>query len=208
MKKTRYDSEIQKIQIEQMRHILEKEIYHLTERLVATESRFKDVNHLLLRTEKEIDSYKIQRQVKLNEFLTSNGITEDDLVVQKDFIFVLTPFHNEFLDDFATIKNVCSNVGLRCVRGDEQYFSGDIFPNILKQICKASLIIANINGRNPNVLYELGIVQALDKPVILISKSSNKIPADIKSKRFIIYKTEEELVLNLKSELIKIFINQ
>jgi len=59
--------------------------------------------------------------------------------------------------------------------------------------------------RNPNVLYELGIAQAMDKPVIMISKQSENIPIDIKSRRFIIYKDLQQLRTNLKNELIKVF---
>lgn len=64
---------------------------------------------------------------------------------------------------------------------------------MLKFIVKSNLIIANINGRNPNVLYELGIAQAFDKPVILISGEPENLPIDIKSKKFLIYKDYEEL---------------
>jgi hypothetical protein len=206
IKDTRYDKERQQVQLEQMRHSLEKEIYLMQERLISTEKRFLDVNHLLLRKENEIELSGTTKTVKVNEFLSSNGITEKDLKIQKDLIFVLTPFHSEFQNDFAIIRTVCNQVGLQCSRGDEKYFTGDIFPQVLKQIVKANMIIANINGRNPNVLYELGIAQALDKPVIFITKSINDIPVDLKSKRFIIYKTDDELILSLKSELLRIFI--
>jgi len=35
-------------------------------------------------------------------------------------------------------------------------------PNILKHTLKARLVIAIIDGRNPNVFYELGIAHALN----------------------------------------------
>ena len=51
------------------------------------------------------------------------------------------------LDD--VIREVCTNKGFKCVRGDETYFKGDIFSQMLKLIVKSNLIIANINGRKP-----------------------------------------------------------
>ncbi|MBK8089395.1 MAG: hypothetical protein IPK31_16460 [Chitinophagaceae bacterium] len=97
---------------------------------------------------------------------------------------------------------------MRCERGDEKFYRGDIFSQILKSIVKANLIIANINGRNANVLYELGIAQALDKPTIFIAKSVEDIPLDIKSKRFIIYKSDLDLERLLKAELLRIFVEK
>lgn len=59
-------------------------------------------------------------------------------------------------------------------------------------------------GRNPNVLYELGIAQALDKPVILISREPEQLPIDIKSKRFLIYRDYKELQKMIGQEFINL----
>ncbi len=211
LRKTKYDEKERRIQMEQMRSSLEHEFYKLNDRLMMNEARWRDVNHLFLRRELEDENIKTndtQKAVHLNNFLKSNGINEKDLEVEKEFVFVLTPFHEQFLEDFKTIKNICSNVGLRCERGDEKFYRGDIFSQILKSIVKANLIIANINGRNANVLYELGIAQALDKPTIFIAKSVEDIPLDIKSKRFIIYKSDLDLERLLKAELLRIFVEK
>jgi hypothetical protein len=211
LKRTRYDDKERRIQMEEMRSSLEKEFYKINDRLMMNEERWRDVNHLFLRKEtedKNTENFDTQKTVQLNQFLLSNGITEKDLIVEKDFVFLLTPFHEIFLEDFKAIKNICTSVGLRCQRGDENFYRGDIFSQILKSIVKANLIIANINGRNANVLYELGIAQALDKPTIFIAKSFEDIPIDIKSKRFIIYKSELELEKLLKAELLRIFVEK
>lgn len=69
---------------------------------------------------------------------------------------------------------------------------------MLRYIVKAKLVIANINGRNPNVMYELGIAHALDKPVLLLSKEIGSLPVDLKSKRFLIYNSYNELERKLE----------
>lgn len=206
MKKGRYDSERNMAMLDSIRASFEKQIYMLNDKLVKSEERWRDVNHLLIRNEKfetdfETDAH---RKPELNSFLKSNGITQSDLKIEKRLVFVLTPFHPKFRDDYLVIKNTCQDVGLNCIRGDESFMGGDIFPEMLKLILKADLIIANINGRNSNVLYELGIAQALDKPVILISRQPEMLPIDVKSKRFLIYENFEELNSQLKNELIKV----
>ena len=209
LKQRRYDNVKNMAMLESMRDSIEKQIYDLNKKLAISEDRWRDVNHLLLRNEyieqdSRIDIGK-SRKIELTNFLKSNGITPNDVIVEKRLIFVLTPFHRKFEQDFYTIKEVCHSVGLKCIRGDEFYLQGDIFSEMLKFILKAEIIIANINGRNPNVLYELGIAQALDKPVILISKQPENLPIDIKSRRFLIYKSIPELEKMLKNELIKLF---
>ena len=55
----------------------------------------------------------------------------------------------------------------------------DIFTHIITPILQSYIIIVNINGRNPNVFYVLGICHALGKSVILISQSKKELPFDI-----------------------------
>lgn len=208
MKRSKYDQEKNQVIFDSIRESLEKQRYLISDKLSYNEERWRDINHLLLRKEyldenSQID-YNNQSSLKLNNFLKSNGISEKDLIIEKRLVFLLTPFHPKFEMDFNVIKDVCQNVGFNCIRGDENYLQGDIFSEMLRYIIKANLIIANINGRNPNVLYELGIAQALDKPVILISREPENLPIDIKSRKFLIYRGYTELKLKLRDELIRV----
>ena len=208
MKQSRYDKEKNMVMLETMRDSFEKQIYLISDKLTRSEERWRDVNHLLIRNEYLNNDNIIRsdntRKVFLNDFLKSNGIAEKDLIQEKNLVFVLTPFHSEFRADYSVIKNTCQSVGFKCIRGDETFLQGEIFSEMLRLILKSSLIIANINGRNPNVLYELGIAQALDKPVILVSKQPEHLPIDIRSRRFLIYKGFPDLEIQLKDELIKV----
>lgn len=202
-KKAVYDSKNQKALLEEVRESFEKQIYTLNDRLIQSEERWRDVNHLLIRNEYHAKTSPISnsRETYYSDFLKSNGITQQDLIIDKRLIFILTPFHDYYAEDYKIIREECSKNGFNAYRGDEQYISGDIFPEMLKLIVKSNLVIANINGRNPNVLYELGIAQALDKPVILISREPEKLPIDIKSKRFLIYRDYTELQEMIRKEL-------
>jgi hypothetical protein len=206
LKKSKYDEEKSRAVLESIRNSIEKQMYGLNDRLIQTEERWKDVNHLLLRREYLENKSPItnSRKTYFSEFLRANGITENDLTIDQRLIFILTPFNEIYYEDYKVIREACTGSGFKAFRGDENYFKGDIFPEMLKLIVKSNLIIANINGRNPNVLYELGIAQALDKPVILISSEPEKLPIDIKSKRFLIYKDYKELQEQIRQELMNL----
>jgi hypothetical protein len=203
LKKSKYDSEQNKAVLESIRNSIEKQIYNLNDRLILNEERWRDVNHLLLRNEYIGNTTPItnSRQTYFSDFLKANGITQNDLLIDNRLVFILTPFHDKYSEDYKVIREACTQSGFNAYRGDENYIKGDIFPEMLKLIVKANLIIANVNGRNPNVLYELGIAQALDKPVILISSDPDKLPIDIKSKRFLVYRNYTELQEMIRKEL-------
>lgn len=74
-------------------------------------------------------------------------------------------------------------------------------PHILRFIARARLIIALIDGRNPNVFYELDVAHALDKVTILVSSDVESAPFDLKSKKLIIADKPENLRADLVREL-------
>jgi nucleoside 2-deoxyribosyltransferase len=211
----RYDEYEKRMEMEKMREYFERQINGLTEKMLNDESRWKSVNHLLL----ESQNYDFNKQTNIsteNEFKESNlseffkdaGISKNDLTIEKDLVFVLTPFHADERNTYETIKDVCNNVSLRCERGDETFITTDILPHVLKLIFRARVVIVNLNGRNPNVFYELGIAHALGKPTILLSKSFNELPFDLKSKRIIIYNDFNELKIELYKTLTHIFVKK
>jgi len=204
LKKRRYDEQKHVALLEDIRESMELQMYRINDRLNTNEERWKDVNHLLIQNRYTADSAiaKSQKRVYYSDFLKSNGIVENDLLIDEKLVFILTPFHDKFAEEYSIIKNTCAEVGFTAMRGDETFFKGDIFPEMLKLVVKARLIIANTNGRNPNVFYELGIAQALDKPVLLLSNQPATLPIDLQSKRFLIFKDLQNLQSSLRDELI------
>lgn len=205
LSKSSYDKDENIAILESIRESLEKKMYSINDRLVLNEERWRDVNHLLLTKEYLDSSFPVgeSRKIHYSDFLKANGISENELNIDNRLIFVLTPFNGIFYDEFMIIRDTCQDLGFKCIRGDEKEFKGDIFPEMLKYIARARIIIANINGRNPNVLYELGVAQAMDKSVILISKEPKELPIDIQSQRFLIYSDSDSLKRSLKGELAK-----
>lgn len=198
-KESRYNFEKNRIELSMMRKSFENQLYSINERNSATYPKWNELNHLYTEVNREHTSNKI----KINGFLEASGLKQEDLI-ESDYVFVLTPFHPKYNEVYKSIKNVCDGIGLKCIRGDEQEFKSDISNHVIKNIVQSKLVIANLTGRNPNVLYELGISHAMDKSTILVSKLLDDLPTDIKSKRIVTYKDNEQLETRLLAELAKV----
>lgn len=181
---------------------LEREIAGLNERLVASEENWKAVYQLLLSS--QIKQKDVSGYVSTSDFLKSFGIDYDNIVIKNDFVFVLTPFHPDYEDVYLNICETCRSLKLCAMRSDEEYVKTDLLKHIVKCIVEARVIIANIDGRNANVFYELGIAHALNKPTILISKVDSPVPFDVQGQFVILYHSASDLQNKLGNSLLKV----
>lgn len=192
----RYNEETRRAEVELLRRSMEEQIDKINERLASEGERWKDMNHLLLTAQATTTRNSINQQSAFPtwpEFLARFGITPADLEAERRQVFVLTPFSHAHQATFEAIADACKAAGLNAIRGDETLISGDILPHILRQIARSRLVIANIDGRNPNVYYELGIAHAMGKNVILVSKSPRANPFDLQSQQMVFYKDPSDL---------------
>lgn len=65
--------------------------------------------------------------------------------------------------------------------------SGMINTQIIKHIIEDDLVIADLTGTNPNVMYEVAIRHTTQKPIIHICENGTTLPFDIKDNRTIFY---------------------
>ncbi len=95
--------------------------------------------------------------------------------------FVIMPFAEEWDDSYRLgIKPACEEAGATCTRVDEQIFLENILQRNYGQIATADVVIAEMTGRNPNVFYEVGYAHGVGKRVILLTKSTDDIPFDLR----------------------------
>ena len=73
------------------------------------------------------------------------------------------------------------------MRGDDIFTPTDILEDSWQGINGSDFIVADITGRNPNVLYELGIAHTLGKPVLILTQSADDVPIDLGTRRMLIY---------------------
>lgn len=102
--------------------------------------------------------------------------------------FLVMPFGQPWSDEVhSTIRSVCESRGVQAVRGDDIFTPTDILEDIWQGINGSDFIVADITGRNPNVLYELGIAHTLGKPVLILTQSADDVPIDLGTRRMLIY---------------------
>lgn len=211
LKNHKYDDERKRIELDMMRASLEARIYRETEKLTGTSDRWSDVNHLILDSISKLDN-KIEinniKNLEKNRFLESLGVKNINKAIKNKKVFVLTPFHSRYEETYDLISKTCNKVGLNCSRGDEEFIRGGVLSHIIKEIADASIVISNIDGRNPNVFYEMGIAHALDKDVIILSSSIKSVPFDLSSQRLIIWTDMQDLSDQLNSTLTKVLIER
>jgi hypothetical protein len=107
---------------------------------------------------------------------------------RKASCFIVMPFSQEWSADVhRVLARACEAAAVRPVRGDDLFTPTDILEDIWQSINAADFVIADITGRNPNVLYELGIAHTLAKPVLILSRDAVDIPIDLATRRVILY---------------------
>jgi hypothetical protein len=115
----------------------------------------------------------------------SKGVT----VQPTDTCFVMMPFADPLGGYYATVyQPAIEKAKLKAVRADAEIFgTGKIIDQIWGGIHSARVLVAELTGRNPNVLYELGLAHALRKPVVLVSSNLEDVPFDVRHVRVIYY---------------------
>ncbi len=105
--------------------------------------------------------------------------------------FVIMPFseeHSEPLYEHMLRKTLDSE-GYETFRADSIHGSRPIMDDIVDQIGQADLILADISGNNPNVMFELGLAIAQGKRVIILCRKEpndrldDLVPFDLQTLR-------------------------
>ncbi|MFC4632157.1 hypothetical protein ACFO6V_28200 [Promicromonospora alba] len=103
--------------------------------------------------------------------------------------FVMQPFGGHLGTYYEAIfKPAIEQAELTAVRADDDIFAtGNIMDQVWRGILHAKVLVAELTSKNPNVLYELGLAHALEKPVILVSSNEEDVPFDLRHIRTILY---------------------
>jgi hypothetical protein len=121
----------------------------------------------------------------------SKGVT----VAATDTCFVMMPFSDPIGGYYDSLyKPAIEKAKLKPDRADSDiYGTGKIIDQIWKGITSARVLLAELTGRNANVLYELGLAHALHKPVVLICAKANEedVPFDLRHVRAIYYDKDD-----------------
>lgn len=121
------------------------------------------------------------------------------VVGAKPRAFIIMQFSSPFNEIYAdVIKKCCEDNGIEAVRADEIYGPGLIIGDVVQEILRSKLIIADITPQNANVFFEVGYAFALNKPTILLAEKASKLPFDVSAFRVLFY--EDSIAGKVKIE--------
>ena len=116
--------------------------------------------------------------------------------------FVLMPFDEDFTALYTDfIRPVLQQHGFVVERADDIENNRNILRDVITGINNCDLVVAELTGNNPNVLYELGLAHALRKPVIHLTQSLDELPFDLRSYRMVEYSRDFSKIGAAKDKL-------
>lgn len=113
---------------------------------------------------------------------------------EKKTCFVVTPIGDESTDIRRHIDGIIDQAIIPAI-GDEfeikvahrEYEIGSINNRVIQSVYNSDLVVANLTGLNPNVMFELAIRYSFGKPAIVIAEDGTKLPFDITDENTIFY---------------------
>lgn len=98
------------------------------------------------------------------------------------------------------ILPACEGFGILPVRADQIPTTGEIPEQVFRRLRDSQLVIADLTGANPNVMYELGLRHTTGKLTIQIGERS-RLPFDISAIRTIIFRRTEAGLIDARKRL-------
>ena len=99
------------------------------------------------------------------------------------------------------ISPVANKSGYETLRSDIINTANTIDQDIISQLNDSDIVIADVTGTNPNVMFEIGYRTAVNKPLIVMAQSVNDLPFDIHNIRVFTYPTKLPDLNDLQSRL-------
>jgi nucleoside 2-deoxyribosyltransferase len=139
--------------------------------------------------EEEVRRVRLASEVGENEGKEQEDILKKYKSADKK-VFVIMPFATRFDDVWrGGIARACQSENMVCLRVDQISLSTWITEDIEKCIETADVVISDITGSSPNVMFELGWALAKGKKPIVIRQQDdpNQVPFDVHNIRYIPY---------------------
>ena len=109
--------------------------------------------------------------------------------MSKTKVFVIMPFADDFFESYEMIKEHFSD-DFEFSHAGEEDNQQNILADIIPPIYAADIVLADLTGLNPNVMYELGIAHSFNKKTIMITRDDlGSLPFDLKQYRAKDYST-------------------
>lgn len=121
------------------------------------------------------------------------GVTIEPAPRKVQTVFVLMPFGCAWSSRVYTmVRDAVASIApedwdVDVYRADDIVAPGKITEQITHAIENADVLVADITGTNPNVMWELGYAQALRQPVVILNQDVTASPFDLRDWRQVQY---------------------
>lgn len=134
----------------------------------------------------------------------------NDNVTRKMACFVVTPIGGDesairrHIDGIID-QSICPAIGdkFNIKVAHREYETGSINDRVIRSVYESDLVIANLTGLNPNVMFELALRYSFGKPVIVIAEKGTILPFDIIEQNTIFYINDPSGACELKNNIKK-----
>lgn len=190
--------------ISPQREYVENLVYNTSKPLTEDVGFLADSNHILFDSSAGKEMI-IRNKLPDFSFFENMGINLSNVKIDEKMAMCLMPFNRRYDKTKTIIAESCSVAGYYFKRSDDELLADntDIRKTIVRMILEAQVVIAVLDGRNPNVFYEIGIAHSMGKLVLMVvnlSREENRWrEVDILSNRLITYNNPGEL----KEKLVK-----
>ena len=117
-------------------------------------------------------------------------------------VFVAMPFSDQYDDQYyLAIQPTIRATNLLCERMDLDQFTGDITDRMFERIRSARLVVALLDGGNPNVYLEVGYAWGVGTQTVLLAQQDERLPFDVRGHRILLYDKIYRLKEMLQTEL-------
>lgn len=115
---------------------------------------------------------------------------------------LIVPFSKEPHVFRKLIADALQEVGIVPISPEETIDGLVLVESVPQEVARADIIIVDLTGSDPNVMYEVGFAHALRKPVkLIIQQGSGHIPSDMAGYLYFVYDPSkpDELCRNIQT---------